>query len=256
MRMHWQTGLLLAVMLLVLLGVLALPPLPQPESYHDFAADGAWLGIPNVADVVSNLAFVWVGLLGVIWVTRHPHRFREAHQYWPYLTFFGAVILVGIGSAYYHWAPDHGRLFWDRLAMSLAFMAILAAILSDRIGACRGTVVLPALLLVGALGSIHWYWSELQGTGDLRLYMLTQALPLVLGPLMVLLHPSIYTRDKDLPVAVGWYLLALGADRLDHPIHDLTGGLLSGHTLKHLLAALSVYWILRMLRRRQWRSRA
>ncbi|MCG5512715.1 alkaline phytoceramidase [Ectothiorhodospira shaposhnikovii] len=253
MRMHWRTGLLLGVGFLVVTGFLALPPIPQPESYHDFAADRTWLGIPNFPDVASNLAFVVVGVLGVIWVGRHPHRFREARQSWPYLAFFSAVILVGIGSGYYHWAPDHGRLFWDRLAMSLAFMAILAAIMSDRLADQRIMVVLPVLLVFGAMGAIHWYWTELQGAGDLRLYMLTQALPLVLGMLLVLLHPGAYTRDADLLVAAGWYLLALAADRLDHPIHELTGGVLSGHTLKHLLAALSVYWVLRMLRRRRWR---
>ena len=40
----------------------ALPAIPQDPSYHFFADQRQWLGIPHAADVLSNAAFVLVGL--------------------------------------------------------------------------------------------------------------------------------------------------------------------------------------------------
>jgi hypothetical protein len=250
MSAHWRIALLIGVACLLILGTLALPPFPQPLSYHDFADQESLLGIPYAGDVLSNLAFIGVGLLGLWWVWGHRDRFLAAHHRWPYLIFFGAIILVGIGSSYYHWSPDNPRLYWDRLPMSLAFMSILASILAERASPRLASVALVLLLVLGAGGATHWIWSEWQGEGDLRFYLLTQLLPLVLGLWLVLSWPSPYSHERDLLLGVGWYGLAVVAEKLDHQIDALSGGWLSGHTLKHLLAAVAIYWVLRMLRSR------
>ena len=256
--MLWRETLLALALVAVTLITAGLPPLPQPEAYHAFAETQTVLGIPHFGDVASNLVFVLVGALGlgVLFRSRRPAGPRFAHplEVWPWRVAFAAVLLVGVGSAYYHWEPTHLRLYWDRLAMSVLFMAILAAILGERIHPRAGFFALPLLVLLGMAGATHWLYTELQGAGDLRMYLLTQVLPIVGGLLLILLYRSPYTRGGDFVVAAGWYLLALVAQQLDQAIHVWTSGWLSGHTLKHLLAATAVYWLLRMLRRRRIRN--
>jgi hypothetical protein len=50
---------------------------------------------------------------------------------------------------------------------------------------------------------------------------------------------------------VGFYVLAKILETGDRQIFALTGHTVSGHTLKHLAAAMAGYWMLRMLRRRE-----
>ena len=130
---------LLGLLALAVLGALALPPIPQDPGYHMFADSRSLLGIPNFNDVVSNAGFALVGIFGalMVWRERNRDTFERAADARPYLCFFFGVALVSLGSAYYHWAPSNDRLFWDRLAMSIGFMAISAAVVADRIDTDR-----------------------------------------------------------------------------------------------------------------------
>lgn len=231
---------------------LLVPPLPQWPEYHDFADRRAWLGIPNILDVASNALFTLVGLVGLrhLAAVRARPVFLEPAERWPWLTFFLGLALLGPASAWYHLDPDNARLAWDRAVMSVVFMAWLAIQLAERIGARAGLALLPPLLLAG-LGSVaYWGATESAGAGDLRAYAVMHFHPVVLIPLLLVLFPARYTRQGDVLVVLGLYAAALGAERLDRPILDLTG-LVSGHTLKHMLAALASAWALRMLTRRR-----
>jgi hypothetical protein len=69
---------------------------------------------------------------------------------------------------------------------------------------------------------------------------------------MVLLSaflPPRYTRNSDLAIAAGFYVLAKICETADRQIFE-AGHLVSGHTLKHLAAAVGGWWILRMLEKR------
>jgi len=110
-----------------------LPAMPQPVDYHAFADDRHLAGVANFLDVVSNGAFVVAGLAGMI-VTLYPGTpFEYARERVPYLVFFLGVALTGLGSGYYHLAPDNETLFWDRLPMTIAFMSLISAQIVDRI---------------------------------------------------------------------------------------------------------------------------
>ena len=164
--------ILLALFLTTLIGVAFLPPVPQDPDYHRFADIRPLFGIPNFGDVISNVAFAAVGLFGLAtMLRRRSDIFVEGPDAAPYLVFFAAVALVGIGSSYYHLMPDTPRLFWDRLPMTTAFMALFAAILADRVDrdACNRWL-LPIVILLGAASVIYWNLSENAGTGDLRFY--------------------------------------------------------------------------------------
>lgn len=176
--------------------------------------------------------------------------FIDAREAWPYALFFFAVILVGFASGRYHLAPDNAGLAWDRAAMALAFMAWFAAILCERVSLRAGLLLLPLLLGAG-LGSVfYWHLSEAQGMGDLRPYGLIQLAPILLIPLLLGLYPPRYGGGRDILAIVALYLLALLFDFTDRPVFALSGGLVSGHTLKHIAAALAAMWVVRTLWRR------
>jgi len=167
-----------------------------------------------------------------------------------YAIMFGGVVLVGIGSMYFHAQPDNHRLVWDRLAMAIVFMSLTAGLLCEHTRRqWQGRLLYP-LLIVGVASVLYWYQTELQGHGDLRAYLLVQFLPMLLIPSVMLVRPSRFTRRGDIWWALACYLLAKFAEFNDRAIFLWTG-VISGHTLKHLLAAVALLLLLRMLYRRR-----
>ena len=134
--------------------------------------------------------------------------------------------------------------------MTISFMAFFSAIISERINKKLGLSLLVPLLLIGIGSIIYWNWTEQNGAGDLRIYALVQFVPIMFIPIIVLMFPSNYTRGKDLFYVIGFYGLSKLFEALDNQIY-LLGGIVSGHTLKHLAAAFAVYWLLRMLYKRE-----
>src|SRR5260370_18657614 len=122
-------------------------PIAQSLAYHHFADQRALWGIPNFADTVSNLPFLFVGIWGIVIILRGV-RFIDARERWPYLIFFAGVALTCIGSSYYHLAPDNDRLAWDRLPMTVGFMSLLAAVVAKRIDVNPGVRCLAPLLFL------------------------------------------------------------------------------------------------------------
>lgn len=242
-----------ALLLLTLTTVFAvslLPRLPQPQAYHHFADQRALWGLAHALNVLSNLGFVGVGWFALRRLRQGGTTFIDERERRPYLVFFASLVAVGLGSAYYHLAPDNERLFWDRLPMSLAFMALLGTVLVERLGPRIGLRLLPWLMLAGPASVVYWLISERAGLGDLRAYALVHLYPLVLIPLLMALFAPRYARGAQLLGVLALYLAALVAERLDAPIYAATGWI-SGHTLKHLLAAAAAAWLWRMLSGRQ-----
>jgi hypothetical protein len=236
--------------------VVATPPLPQDPSYHCSADQRTLLGIPHCLNVLSNVPFLVVGAMGLSFVmgkgaVRPGGPFRHRAERWPFVLFFLAVGLTAFGSAYYHLRPDNERLVWDRLPMSVAFMALLAGVLAERAGVRLGLGLLPVLVAAGVASVLYWHHTESQGRGDLRFYYLVQFYSLAALPVLLLMLPARYTGAAELVAALGWYVLAkVCEDPLDGPLFA-HGHVVSGHTLKHLAAAVAAWWVLRMLRTRR-----
>lgn len=226
-------------------------PIAQPLAYHHFADLRALMSVPNFADVVSNIAFAPAGLYG-LWVVFS--RLDRGYDRLPLAVFFAGVVLVAPGSAYYHWAPDNGALFWDRLPMTVAFMGFLAAVISDRI-VTKSRAILVGLIAVGLASVLSWHFAERAClgaspacAGDLRAYVLVQFLPVVLIPLiMVLWRPGHYITWRAVGLAFLFYALAKVTEHFDPEIFTFLGDTVSGHTIKHVFGALSpaaVAWTL------------
>jgi hypothetical protein len=216
-------------------------PILQDRGYHVFADARSCLGIANFGNVASNVLFLVAGLAGL----RRTFLDRSgASRSWR--VFFSGMALVFLGSAYYHSAPNDDTLVWDRLPMTVAFMGLFAALLSEHLGKQFETALLIPALLVG-IGSVFWW----QASGDLRIYIWVQAMPLLLIPYVIAALPGNYNRRYYLMYGVGCYALAKVAEWLDFEIYSATAAIISGHSLKHLLAAAAVLCVLRMLQTRQ-----
>ncbi len=230
----------------------AAPPIAQPDAYHDFADRRGLWGVPHFANVATNLAFVLVAVFGlaVVFARRRAVPFANALDALPYRAFFAGIAAVAAGSTWYHLEPNTQTLFWDRLPIALAFLALLAAFIADRIHLRAGVLImLPVLLAVGVAGTLYWRHSEIAGAGDLRFYFLWQALALVLIPLIAALYPGRLTRGRSVAAVAAWYAGAVICEHLDGEIYALLGHALSGHSIKHLLAAAAIAMVALMLRR-------
>ncbi len=218
--------------LLVLVPVLWLHgPVEQDLAYHDFADQRTVAGIPHVGDVLTNLAFVIVGIWGLS--LRPPT---------DYAVFFFGVLLTGIGSGYYHLSPDNATLAWDRAPMAVAFMGLLAALIRERVSPTWGRRLLWPLVFFG-IWSV-WYWAK---TDDLRPYILTQYGTLMTVLMLLVVFPG--PRWGFALAGLG-YAAAKTAEILDRPVYEATG-FASGHNLKHLFAALGSAAIVLMLMARR-----
>lgn len=218
-----------------LAGLLLVPPIPQDQSYHQFADQRTIFSIPNFWNVVSNIPFLAVGAAGL-------RRFRGNPAT---VVFFLGVFLTGIGSSYYHWDPNDATLFWDRLPMTLSFAAIVALVVEERVSPRAGAILLWPALAIGVFSLLLWRWTD-----DLRLYFWVQFFPALAVLSLFLLYPAKYTGTHYWIVAGGLYALAKLFEFADDPIYSFAR-LLSGHTLKHFAAAAACFAILRYFQTRQ-----
>ena len=246
--------LFLVVLLIVTIVVFSFDPVPQDPGYHDFADQRSWLSIPNFGDVVSNLLFILVGVLG-IWqltiVADDRDRFILPSERTPFAIAMLGIALVGLGSAYYHWSPQNQTIVWDRLPIAFATMAVFSMVIAERIGVRIGLSLLPVLLSLGVGSVVYWYFTEIAGRGDLRPYGLVLFFPLLGIALLLLLFPPRYTGERFLWALLGFYIVGRVMELFDKEVFQLTGEGISGHTLKHIFSAFACYELVRYVQHRR-----
>jgi hypothetical protein len=224
------------------LPLLFIPPIPQDPAYHQFADLRTVWGIPNFLDVVTSLPFLFIGLLGIIPAKTHQPTVAP----WSWRTLFGGVALVGLGSAYYHCAPSHWTLVWDRLPMAVGFMALFVALLSENVHPKLETFLLVPMCLLAIFSVVYWHYTD-----DLRFYIWVQVSPLLGILILFLLFRGRQMHQAYLMAALGLYILAKVAEVYDQSIYSMTQQTFSGHSVKHLLSAWAVFLVYRMLNRRR-----
>lgn len=210
----------------------------QPQDYHHFADNRELFGIPNAMDVITNVFFVFVGGLGIFEILNRQKTLLTRKSW---LWFFISILIIAPGSAYYHWAPNDMTLIWDRLPMSMGFMAMYVALCSEHIDLRIEKALLPALV-IGLISVLVWVV-----TSDLRFYFTVQFSTFVTVPVVLLLFPSRYSLKSYYFIALAFYALAKWVEVKDYEIYNGTEHLISGHSLKHIFAATGLLFLWKMI---------
>lgn len=211
---------------------------PQDPTYHQFSDSRSLLGVPNFWNVLSNLPFFIVGVAGLLLVRRHADEVCVKNCEIAYLVLFAGILLIALGSSYYHLAPSNETLVWDRLPMTIGFAGLLSVILAEFISARVARMLLVPLLLVGFASVEYWAWTEARGVGDLRPYALVQFLPMMMIPVILLTHEPVIGEKRYYWWMLAFYVIAKLLEFFDAGVFAM-GHLISGHSLKHIAAAMT-----------------
>ncbi len=236
-----ERALLLAAAALALLAAL-LPAMALPAGYHDFADRRALAGLPHAMDVLSNLPFAAIGAWGLACLRRVPAARIGGAQRGLAGLFFAGLMATALCSAGYHWAPGHAGLCLDRVGMSLAFAGLLGLAAADRISARAGLALAAGVAVAApATAAIDWLagnltpWAVLQGGG------------LLLLAALALRRPQPGALGFSIAGVIALYAVAKALELADAPVFALTQQLVSGHSAKHLVAALAAWPVVRAL---------
>jgi len=254
MTWNQKIGVLIALSLTGVVITFSYPAIPQDPSYFRLADCRHLWSIANFGDVVSNLAFFGAGMMGLVLLFRvrqDRSRLITPQEFYPFLFAYAGIALIFPGSAYFHFDPGNETLVWDRLPMTLVFMSVFAMVLTERLQLRRPGFLLIILLMLGVGSVVYWHFTEQAGRGDLRLYGLVQYLPLLLYPFLFSWFPPRYSGTRYLLEMLGWYLVAKLFEFYDEMVWSWTGEVVSGHSIKHLCAAVATYGLVRYLKHRR-----
>lgn len=219
------------------------PAVPQSAAFHGFADARSWQGIPFAADVLSNVPFALFGLSGLWACWRLPATADAAQRALAALFFAGLVLTAGVSAAY-HWHPDDLGLALDRAGMSVAFAGLLGLAAASRVSPRAGWALAASVLLLGPLTITLW----LHG-GNILPWGVLQAGGMVLVMALGLLRPRPGAWDLRWWVVIALYALAKACESADHAIFAFDAGWLSGHSVKHLVAACAAWPVIAAVRR-------
>lgn len=249
MNRNTATLVIVGIACLCIVLMAFVPRIPQDPAYHLFADQRTLAGVPNFWNVMSNIPLLLAGLFGIAVATR-PNRAGGLDELrGAYFAFFVGAALSGPGSAWYHLAPANDTLVWDRLPMSIAFMAFFAIIVGEYISPRAGRRLLWPLVACGIMSVVYWGYSESIGEGDLRPYAIVQFLPVLLIPLIMIVMRSPFSRNTYIWAILGSYVVAKLAEALDAWVFRT--GLISGHSIKHLAVAAAPLVLAIALHRRR-----
>lgn len=247
MTFQGKIRLMAYVVIAAVVGLFMYGPIPQDLGYHNFIDKRPLLGIPNFGDVIGNVAFLLAGIWGLY--RTHDFKIYLPHVYHLWMVFYVGVFLTGLGSGWYHLNPSNDSLFWGRLPMTISFAAFFCIVMAERISVQKAVKIFPALLVLCMATVPYWIWSEHAGHGDLRPYAVAQFLPMLLVPMMLWLFPVKKGGERFLVQGYVFYVLAKFFEHYDVAIFNLTSQSISGHTIKHVMAALGALCMARYMRR-------
>lgn len=239
---------LLLALLAVLVGVALLAPgFTQPAGYHGFADQRGWGAIPHALNVLSNLPFAIGGVWGLWALQRAPRAALLPVERSMAALFFAGLVLTSFCSGWYHWLPNNAGLALDRVGMAVAFAGLLGLAAADRISARAGQAVgwgvLVLALLAVAVSAL---------TGNVLPWALVQFGGVVLVVVLVFVKPVPGAMGVSIGLTIALYALAKVFEHFDAQVYALTGEVLSGHSLKHLVASLAAWPVLAAV----WRASA
>ena len=239
----WGVAVFWGLTLLLSVGVV-LAPSGHAHLYahgHPFVDARIFWGVPNAMDVLSNLPLGLAGLMGLL-MLRGKQMSPPTRQ--AMAVFFGGLICACLGSSGYHWAPNASGLMLDRLGMAVTFAGALALALAERVGPTAAKLALPVMLASAALSAALAYT-----LGNVLPWGVVQ-----FGGMALIAWAAWQPRLDDalgvsFTVLIGLYAVAKLCELNDAALFHLSGEWISGHTLKHLVAALAAWPVIATLLR-------
>jgi hypothetical protein len=208
--------------------------LPQPAHYHEFADQRAWGRIPHAMDVLSNLAFAVAGVAGMCCLYAVPRHTLSNMQRAMAALFLAGLLLTAAASSWYHWQPDDAGLAVDRNGMAVAFAGLIGLAAAGRVSERAGAALGLAVLLLAPITISSW-----SSDGNVLPWTVLQFGAAALLAWLAFLRPRYWALDIRWMLVIAGYAAAKLLEMNDLEVYELTGRLVSGHTLKHLVAALS-----------------
>lgn len=230
---------LLGAVLALLAVAIAAPAVAQSAHHHHFADQRAWGWVPFAADVLSNLPFLLWGVLGLGLLARQPRSVAcvaDAASRGLMTLFFAGLVVTACLSACYHWQPDNAGLALDRLGMVVAFAGLMGLAAAGQISARAGALLALAVLLLGPMSI--WVWSA---SGNVLPWAVLQ-----FGGMLLVLCLALLKPQPGAPaIRWGWviviYAIAKGFEMADEAVFAATSQLVSGHSLKHVVASFAAW---------------
>jgi len=249
---------LLAFFALLLAAAVFGPAVPAPDfGGAPFADTQTWHGLPNAMDVLSNLPFVVIGVWGLRWLRWFDRAHQDAleaaalPQAVPQLPvnaldcawiFFAGLLLSAAGSAFYHLQPDSVRLAADRAGMAVAFAGLVGFAVCERVSSRAGWPAAWFTLGGGLLAAAVSHES-----GNVAPWALVQFGGMALVLVLALTRPARGAIGLKLGWVIFFYALAKLFELSDGAIFQATHHFVSGHSLKHVTAALAALPVLHAL---------
>jgi hypothetical protein len=238
---YYKGFVLIALFMVSAVVLYFLDPIAQDLAYHKFSDCRTFIGVNHFMDVVSNIPFVIIGFRGIR-IANKAYRKKTMIFFLMTFVLFAGVFFTGLGSAFYHYDPNNFSLIFDRLPMTMVFTPFFATIIYDYVDRRIGTFVFYSFIMLGVYSIFYWYYTEIIGLGDLRLYAFVQFFPIVVVPLILLFYKNGYLYTKQILFVFGAYTIAKLCEHFDAQLFEFLG-FISGHTIKHLFSALAVYFI-------------
>lgn len=245
-------GLIFIISIGAILSLSFKEPMAQDTRYHIFADQVSLWSIPNFWNVLSNFLFLVVGLLGVFQLIFQKNLQILKEIKIAYLLLYLGVALVALGSGYYHFSPGNESLVWDRLPMTIAFMALFSIVVGEFVSIRFAQIMLWPAVITGIASVMFWHLGEANGEGDLRFYALVQFLPMLLMPVIFIFFDSKYSGVSAYWWLLIAYLIAKLFETFDSDVFEFLG-FISGHSIKHLVAATGLFILLKFYQQRQAR---
>jgi hypothetical protein len=190
---------------------------------HPFVDARTLWGMPNAIDVLSNAPMALAGLLGLFaWRGRAlPSATQAALR-----VFFAGLLLTGLGSVWYHWAPDAAGLVWDRLGMAVTFAGALALAVSERVGQVQARPTLLVAFIAAVLSAVLPFTH-----GNVLPWAVVQFGGVALIVWAALQQPAPGAIGVRIGALIAWYALAKLLELGDAAVFHATGDLVSGLSL-------------------------
>jgi hypothetical protein len=233
---------LLVVMAAIIAAMWPHLPVDDSPAYFHFVDTRAFIGIPNALDVLSNLGFLVIGLMGI------SSTLKSRKHFTPTFTLLGlslsiAMILTCFGSGYFHLTPVPATLTWDRLPMTIGFATIIALVIADRVSDKAGLIAYVLLVPFGFYSVIGFSESWV----TLRPYLALQY-----GSILFTVFSILLLKARVIPSSVFWTCLGLYVAAKIFELKDIAvfnaTGFISGHTIKHILAVFAIDRVLSVYR--------